>query len=85
MGNGERSGSGGRSDWPVRIAGGVGAAAAMTLALLLGPVVGIDGFWQGTIAVAVAISVGIVLGQFVGKLLFRPPSGGPPDGNKGAP
>jgi hypothetical protein len=57
----------------------VGAAAAMTLAFLLGPLVGINGPWQGTIAIVLAIVVGIVVGQYVGRLLFRPSSGGPPD------
>jgi hypothetical protein len=47
-------------------------------------VVGIEGFWQGMIAVVVAIVVGGVLGRLVGGLLFRPPSGGPPDGEKRA-
>jgi hypothetical protein len=42
------------------------------------PVVGIGGFWPGMLALAVAMSVGAVLGRFVGKLI-RPSSGGPPD------
>ena len=50
MGNGARSGSGGRGDWPVKIGGMVGAAAGAALALLLGPVVGIHGFLPGVIA-----------------------------------
>jgi hypothetical protein len=79
MGNREQSGWGGRNDWRVRISGAVGAGAALTLALLLGPVVGIDGLWQGMIAVAVAVTVGTVLGQFVGGLLFRPSSSESPD------
>jgi hypothetical protein len=78
MGNGEQSGSGRRNDWPVRIAGGLGGAAGVALALLLGPLAGIDGFWPGAIAVCVAAGVGIVLGQVAGRLLFRPPSDGPP-------
>src|SRR5436309_9459607 len=69
MGNGERSSSGSRSDWPVRVAGMVGGGAGVALALLLGPVVGIDGFWPGMIAVAVAVGVGMVLGRLAGGLL----------------
>ncbi len=77
MGNGERSGSTGRSDWPVRIAGMVGGAVAAAVALLWRPDLG--GLWPGLIAFAVAIAVGIVLGRLVGGLLFRPSSGGPTD------
>jgi hypothetical protein len=51
----------------------------MAAALILGPVVGIDGFLPGGFAIVVAIIVGIVLGGLVGRLLFRPSSGGPPD------
>jgi hypothetical protein len=78
MGSGERSGSGGRSNWPVRIAGGVGAAAG---ALLWRPDLG--GFWPGLIAFGILTGVGIVLGQLAGRLLFRPSSGGPPEDQKG--
>ena len=77
MGNGERSGSGGRSNWPVRIAGMVGGAAGAAGALLWRPDLG--GFWPGLVAFGVVTGVGAVLGRFVGGLLFRPSSGGPPD------
>ena len=79
MGSGERSGPGGRDDWRVRIATSVGVATCMAGALLLGPVVGINGFWPRMLAIIVAMSVGIVLGRLVGGLLFRPSSGSPPD------
>ena len=75
MGSGERSGSGSRDDWRGRITTGVGVAACMAGAMLLGPVVGINGFWPGMLAIAVAIIVGIVLGRLVGGLLFRPNMG----------
>jgi hypothetical protein len=78
MGNGERSGPVGRDDWRVRISTMVGAAACLAGALVFAPVVGIEGFWPGALAIAVAISVGIVLGRLAGGLLFRPSSGGPP-------
>lgn len=78
MGSGERSGPGGRDDWRVRIATVVVVAVCMAGAMVLGPVVGIHGFWPGMLAIAVAIIVGIVLGRFLGGLLFRPSSGGPP-------
>jgi hypothetical protein len=38
----------------------------------------------GPFAFIALIGVGVVLGQFVGGRLFRPPDGGPPDGEKGA-
>ena len=79
MRNSERSGSGGRDDWRVRLTTGVGVAACMGGTMLLGPVVGINGFWPGMLAIAIAILVGIFLGRFVSGLLFRPSSEGPPD------
>jgi hypothetical protein len=83
MSKGERSGSGGQGDWPVRLAGAAGGGGGVALALLLGPLVGIDGFWPGMIAVAVAGSVGCVLGRLAGGFLFPPSSGGPPEDKKG--
>ncbi len=75
MGNSERSGSPGRSNWPVRIAGGVGGAAGAAGALLWQPDLG--GFWPGLAAFTIVIGVGIVLEQLAGRLLFRPSSGSP--------
>ena len=60
------------SDWTDR-------TVYMSGAMLIGPVVGINGFWPGMLAISVAIIVGIVSGRLVGGLLFRPSSGGPPD------
>jgi hypothetical protein len=80
MGNGERSGSGGRSDWSVRLATGTGTVAGAALALfVIKPLVDIPGFWPGLIAFVAVSGVGGVLGRLVGGLLFRPSSGGPPD------
>jgi hypothetical protein len=78
MGNGERSGSGGRGDWPVRLATGVGVGAGAAIGLfVIKPLVDIPGFW-GPIAFVVVTGVGGVLGRLVGGLLFRPSPGGPP-------
>jgi hypothetical protein len=83
MGSGERSGPGGQDDWRVRITTGVGAAACLAGAILLDPVVGINGFWPGMLAGAVAFGLGGILGRLVGGLLFRPSSGGPAEDKKG--
>jgi hypothetical protein len=78
MGNGERSGSGGRSDWPVRLATGVGTVAGAAVALfVIKPLVELP-FWPGLLAFVAVTGAGGVLGQLAGRLLFRPPSGGPP-------
>ena len=63
----------GRDGSRVRITTAVGAAVCMAGALLLGPAIGIDGFWPGMLAIVVAIIVGIILGRLVGVLLFRRP------------
>lgn len=64
-------------DWRVRLITGVVATACIGTVLLLGPVVGIEGFWPGMLAVIVAIIVGNLLGLVVCRLLFRPPAAGP--------
>jgi hypothetical protein len=79
MGNGERSDSGGRSDWPVRLAGAAGGAAGMAVSMLVGNLVDLRGFWPGLIAVVIGVGAGVTLGRLVGALLFRPSSGGPRD------
>ena len=80
MGSGERSGSGGRSDWRVRLATGVGTVAGAALGLfVMKPLVDIPGFWPGLIAFVAVTGVGGVLGRLVGGLLFRPSPGGPPN------
>ncbi len=78
MGNGERSGPDGRSNWRVRLATGVGLGAGAAIALLWRPDLG-GGFWPGLIGFCVFMGVGAVIGRLVGGLLFRPSSGGPPD------
>ncbi len=69
-------------DWRIRLTTGVVAAACIAAALILGPVVGINGFWPGMLSVVVAIIVGNVLGRLVCQLLFRPSSWGPPEEEK---
>jgi hypothetical protein len=64
-------------DWQVRLTTGLVAVACIALTLMLGPSVGIHGFWPGILAVVVAIIVGNVLGQLACRLLFRPPDGTP--------
>ena len=68
-------------NWRVRLTTGVVGITCMAAALLLGPAVGINvhGFWPLMLLLVVAMIVGNVLGPLVYRLLFRPPSGGPPD------
>ena len=54
-------------DWRVRITTAVGGGVGMAAAMMLGPVVGIEGLLPG----GLAIIVGIVLGGLVGRLLFQ--------------
>jgi hypothetical protein len=67
------------NDWQVRLTTGVVVAACMATAMMLGPVLGIHGFWPGMLSIWVVIIVGIMLGNLVGGFIFRPSSGGPPD------
>lgn len=72
MGTGERSGSDGRSDWPVRLATGVGTCAGAAVALfVVKPLVQLP-FWPGMIAFVATAGVGGVLGRLAGRLLSRP-------------
>jgi hypothetical protein len=66
-------------DWPFRLTAGAVSAACIVAAMLLGPVVGINGFWPYMLSIVVASMVGTVLGPRVYRLLFRPSSGDPPD------
>jgi hypothetical protein len=76
MANGEQSGSCGRADWRVRLAGAVGAGVGGALCLLIGSLADLRWpWWWGMIAFGAAIAVGILLGQLVGSLLFRRPPG----------
>jgi hypothetical protein len=75
MRNGEQSGSGGRIDWPFRIAGAVGAFVCGGLAMLVMSLADLHLFPLGLIAFLAAIAVGIVLGRLVGSFLFRRPPG----------
>jgi hypothetical protein len=87
MENDERSGSGGRRDWPVKLATGVGTVIGAAVALfvvkpLVKPLVELP-FWLGMLAFLAVTGVGGVLGKLAGRLLFRPSSGGPPEDRKG--
>jgi len=62
-------------DLRVRVTTAVVVAACLAAALVLGPMVGIEGFWPFMLAIV----VGIVLGPLVGRLLFRPSPGRPPE------
>jgi hypothetical protein len=66
-------------DWRIRLTSALGAGVCMAAAMMLGPMVGIEGILPGGLAIIVAIVVGSVLGQLVGRLLFQPSSGRPPD------
>jgi hypothetical protein len=73
MGNGERPGSGGGSDWRVRLATGAGTSAGAAVALLLRRDLG--GLWVGLLAFCLVTGVGGVLGRLAGYLLFQRPPG----------
>jgi ABC-type nickel/cobalt efflux system permease component RcnA len=76
MGNGERSGSGDRGEWPVRLATGLGTCAGAAVALLLRRDLG--SFWLGLLAFVLVTGLGGLLGRLVGGLLFRSPDRRPP-------
>jgi hypothetical protein len=67
MGNGERSGPGGRSNWPVILATmvGTGIGAAISL-FVIQPHVDIPGYWPGVVAFLAVTTVGAVIGRLVG-------------------
>lgn len=75
IGNDERSGSGGRTNWPVVLAGCVGAAAGIVLSGLAISLSGLEGFWPGVIGAGVGAGLGVFLGQIVGARVFRRPRG----------
>jgi hypothetical protein len=62
----------------------VGGAAGAAVGLLVAAWADFGGFWPGLVIFLGGTAVGIVLGQLAGRLLFRPSSSGPPDGEKGA-
>jgi hypothetical protein len=64
------------NDWRVRLTTAVVIGVCMAAAMILGPVVGIHGFWP----VMLSVIVGILLGNLVvGPLFFRRLSGDPTD------
>lgn len=60
-------------DWRPQITSAAVILICMAAAKYLGPMVGIEGFWPFMLSIV----VGVVLGQLVGRLLFRPSSGRP--------
>jgi hypothetical protein len=86
MGNAERSDDSSRSNWPFRLVVAAGAGAGLAVAMLVGTLVDLRGFWQGEIAVCVGIVMGIVIGRLAAGLLLGPPSDRAPDpGTQGKP
>ena len=80
MGNGKRSCSGGRTNWPVNLAGCVGADAGVALGFLVRALADLREVWPGMIVHAVCVGAGVVLGRLAGSLVFRrPPGNGPRD------
>jgi hypothetical protein len=78
MGNSELSGHGGRRNWPVILAGCVGAGTGVALGLFVAYLADLHGFWSGLIAVCVLTCVGGALGRLAGSRLFlQPPIIGP--------
>jgi hypothetical protein len=70
MGNGEQSGLGGRSDWPVRLSGAVGCGVCAALALLVMSLADLHMFPLGLIVFLAAVGVGTFLGRLAGSRLF---------------
>lgn len=64
-----------RDDWRVRVTTAVVTAICMAAVMFLGPTVGIKGFWPYMLSIV----VGILLGQQVGRVLFRPSTSRPPE------
>ena len=66
-------------NWRFRLATGLPVGVCVAVTMILGPEVGIHGFWPLMLSVVVAMIVGNVLGRLVWRLLYRPSSGDPPD------
>lgn len=62
-------------DWRVRVTTALVLAVCMAVVMFLGPTVGINGF----VPYMLSIVVGILLGQFVGRVLFQSAPGRPPE------
>ena len=60
-------------DWPHRLTAGAVNAACLVAVMLLGPKVGIHGFWPFMLSIVVASFVGALLGRLVCRLVLRPP------------
>ena len=64
-------------NWRVRLTTGLVSVGCIAAALMLGPLVGIHGFWPRMLAMVVAVVVGNLLGLLLCRLLFRPSPGSP--------
>jgi hypothetical protein len=73
MVKGEQSGSSGRADWQVRLAGAVGGGVGAALGLLVVNLADMHGF--GLIVFLAAFLGGLFLGRFAGSRLFQRPPG----------
>lgn len=62
-------------DWRIRVFAAVMGGASMGAAMFFGPRLGVDGLLPGGLTIIVSIVLGIVLGNHVGRLLFKPSSG----------
>ena len=78
MGNDVRTGSGDRTNWPVRLSDRVGAAAEVLLSGLAIGLADFEGFWPQAIKGGVGAGLGMVLGQIAGARVFRLPPGNAP-------
>ena len=58
-------------DWRARLTIGGVTAAVLVATMLLGPMVGIHGFWPYMLSIVVASIGGTLLGQLVYRLLSR--------------
>jgi hypothetical protein len=78
----ERSGSGDRNVWRVKLATGVRTVAGASVGLVLRRDLG--SFWLGRLAFGVVTATGGVPGRLADGLLFRPTAGGEHDPSRHA-
>lgn len=64
-------------NWRVRLTTGLVSVGCIGAALMLGPLVGIHGFWPRMLAMVVAVVVGNLLGLLLCRLLFGRSPGSP--------
>lgn len=61
-------------DWRIRLTSAVGVAICMSLAIFLGPNMGVQGLLPGGLIIVAAILVGNLGGLLVGRRIFRMPT-----------